>query len=50
MARGAVKGEETEDDDKEAVVDAPKVAQATDNNETETSSEVSQDETPSEEA
>ena len=50
MARGAVMGEETEDDDKEAVVDAPKVAQATDNNETETSSEVSQDETPSEEA
>ena len=50
MARGAVKGEETEDDDKEAVVDVPKVAQATDNNETETSSEVSQDETPSEEA
>ena len=50
MARGAVKGEETEDDDKEAVVDAPKVAQATDNNETETSTEVSQDETPSEEA
>jgi len=50
MARGAIKGEETEDDDKEAVVDAPKVVQATDNTDTETSSEVSQDETPSEEA
>ncbi|NDA97734.1 MAG: 50S ribosomal protein L25 [Flavobacteriia bacterium] len=51
MARGAIKGEETEEDDKEAVADAPEVVEATDNNEvSEAITEVSQDETPSEEA
>ena len=51
MARGAIKGEETEEDDKEAVTDAPEVVEATDNNEvSEAITEVSQDETPSEEA
>ena len=51
MARGAIKGEETEEDDKEAVADSPEVVEATDNNEvSEAITEVSQDETPSEEA
>lgn len=52
MARGANKDEETEGEDKkEALVEEPKVVQATDNNYTsEAKTEVSQDETPSEEA
>ena len=51
MARGAIKGEETEEDAKEAVVDVPKAIETPDNNETsEANTEISQDETPSEEA
>jgi len=51
MARGAIKGEATEEDDTEAVADAPEVVEAADNNETSgAATEVSQDETPSEEA